>query len=151
MKEWRWLRVRKLRRLRVRRWVWGSAVGLSPLQSESRVTDSGSGEAGFFPLLNGYSFLSAPLICKPTIITQCEVEVALGQKVEVAQCQVEAALGHYYIKITGTQNTTVNVHLLNHLPVCVKKWGPLWAYSCFHFENMNSISTFADIIYRKKQ
>ena len=33
--------------------------------------------------------------------------------------------------------TTMNVHLLSHLPDCVYQWGPLWAYSCFHFENMN--------------
>ena len=31
----------------------------------------------------------------------------------------------------------MNVHLLQHLPECVRLWGPLWAYSCFHFENLN--------------
>lgn len=31
----------------------------------------------------------------------------------------------------------MNVHLLQHLPDCVRLWGPLWAYWCFHFENLN--------------
>ena len=35
----------------------------------------------------------------------------------------------------------MNIHLLSHLPECVKKWGPLWAYiafySCFAYESMN--------------
>lgn len=31
----------------------------------------------------------------------------------------------------------MNVHLFQHLPECVKWWGPLWVYSSFHFESMN--------------
>lgn len=31
----------------------------------------------------------------------------------------------------------MNVHLLRHIPGCVRNWGPLWAYSCFAFESMN--------------
>ena len=31
----------------------------------------------------------------------------------------------------------MNVHLLKHIPNCVRDWGPLWAYSCFSFESMN--------------
>ena len=33
---------------------------------------------------------------------------------------------------------TMNIHLLEHVPTCVKNWGPLWAYSCFAFEGMNA-------------
>ncbi len=33
----------------------------------------------------------------------------------------------------------MNVHMLRHLPDCVEQWGPLWAYSCFHFENINGV------------
>lgn len=32
---------------------------------------------------------------------------------------------------------SMNVHSLIHLPQTVKNFGPLWAYSCFGFENMN--------------
>lgn len=31
----------------------------------------------------------------------------------------------------------LNVHNLLHLVGCVKKWGPLWAWSCFCFESFN--------------
>ena len=31
----------------------------------------------------------------------------------------------------------MNVHMLTHLVDCVENWGPLWAYSCFHFESGN--------------
>ena len=32
---------------------------------------------------------------------------------------------------------TMNVHLLQHLPSCVRQFGPLWSFSCFAFENLN--------------
>lgn len=32
-----------------------------------------------------------------------------------------------------------NVHLLLHLPDTVRELGPLWVYSCFHFEGLNGI------------
>ena len=33
---------------------------------------------------------------------------------------------------------TANMHILAHLSESVQNWGPLWAYSCFGFESMNS-------------
>jgi hypothetical protein len=39
----------------------------------------------------------------------------------------------------GPINTTYNVHLTSHLCDCVSYCGPLWAYSCFHFEDNNGI------------
>ncbi|EJY58062.1 AAEL017442-PA [Aedes aegypti] len=32
-----------------------------------------------------------------------------------------------------------NVHLLLHIPACVKNFGPLWAFSLFCFEDMNGV------------
>ena len=37
----------------------------------------------------------------------------------------------------GENGCTMNVHLLKHMPACVANWGPLWVYSCFHFESVN--------------
>ena len=37
----------------------------------------------------------------------------------------------------GERYMTLNVHQLLHLPDCVRNIGPLWAYSCFSFENAN--------------
>ena len=34
---------------------------------------------------------------------------------------------------------SANIHLLLHLPDTVKELGPLWVYSCFHFEGLNGI------------
>jgi hypothetical protein len=39
----------------------------------------------------------------------------------------------------GNINMTYNVHLLSHIPDCVKKWGPLWGYSNFPFEDNNGL------------
>ena len=35
------------------------------------------------------------------------------------------------------KNMTMNIHSLLHLPQCVRNLGPLWAHSCFPFENAN--------------
>lgn len=37
----------------------------------------------------------------------------------------------------GANATTHKAHLLSHVVTCVRRWGPLWAYSTFHFEGMN--------------
>ena len=39
--------------------------------------------------------------------------------------------------LTGSNANTMKVHLLNHIVSCVCEWGPLWVYSCFHYEAMN--------------
>lgn len=40
-------------------------------------------------------------------------------------------------KLYGKENMMPNVHLLEHLPKCVKDCGPIWAYSNFNFESNN--------------
>lgn len=40
-------------------------------------------------------------------------------------------------KLYGDRQLTYNVHMLLHLKLCVKRWGPLWAWSAFPFENFN--------------
>ena len=35
---------------------------------------------------------------------------------------------------SGTKSTTMNVHMLQHLPECARRWGPLWTHSCFHLK-----------------
>lgn len=37
----------------------------------------------------------------------------------------------------GLQFCTINFHQLMHLPDCVRNFGPLWAYSCYEYENIN--------------
>lgn len=38
-------------------------------------------------------------------------------------------------EIYGSQELSYNIHLLLHLPQAVKSWGPLWAHSCFLYED----------------
>ncbi len=40
-------------------------------------------------------------------------------------------------ELYGLQACTTNMHSLSRLTAFVKKWGPLWGYSLFGFENMN--------------
>lgn len=40
-------------------------------------------------------------------------------------------------KLYGDRQLTYNVHMLLHLGLCVKRWGPLWAWSAFPFESFN--------------
>ena len=37
-----------------------------------------------------------------------------------------------------TTKCTTNIHILQHLASYATRRGPLWAYSCFAFENMNA-------------
>lgn len=37
----------------------------------------------------------------------------------------------------GLKYCTLNIHQCLHLPDCVRDLGPLWVYSCFHFESLN--------------
>ena len=39
----------------------------------------------------------------------------------------------------GRRYMTANIHGLLHLTDCVKELGPLWVYSCFHFESQNGV------------
>ena len=41
----------------------------------------------------------------------------------------------------GPKFCTFNMHLLLHAGDCVRKWGPLWAYSLFQFEHANGLMT----------
>ena len=43
----------------------------------------------------------------------------------------------YIVLFVGEPATTYNVHLIQHLTKCVEEWGPLWAYTCFAFEDLN--------------
>lgn len=42
-------------------------------------------------------------------------------------------------KLYKIENMTNNVHLLSHLVDCVRRTGPLWSQSTFHFENWNGV------------
>lgn len=109
------------------------------------------------PVLNGimpHEFLChlALLVCAIYIyssqtITNQEFQIAKCLLMEFYQkistlygsvqiCFYTCMYIHIHIHV-GVKATSMNVHMLWHLPKCVKMWGPMWAYSCFHFESLN--------------
>jgi hypothetical protein len=44
-----------------------------------------------------------------------------------------------FFDLYGAINLSYNCHLLLHIPECVKRWGPLWCYSNFCFEDSNGL------------
>ena len=69
------------------------------------------------------------------------VHVLLQSEIDLHMLPVaEEALRTFYCRIPdlyGLQACTADMHSLSHLTAFVKKWGPLWGYSLFGFENMN--------------
>ena len=45
---------------------------------------------------------------------------------------------HQFESLYGKNNCTLNVHNVSHLTQYVRRLGPMWAYSCFPFEDMNA-------------
>ena len=41
---------------------------------------------------------------------------------------------------SGEDGCTMNVHMLKCVHACMANWGPLWEYSCFHFESVNGLA-----------
>jgi len=60
--------------------------------------------------------------------TVCKKDVSLSQKV-----LLEFVVGVH--TLYGLEYCTFNVHQLLHFPAAVLNWGPLWAFSCFRFED----------------
>ena len=73
------------------------------------------------------------LVWSMHILTSSAIEVQLLPIVDQAIDTFYALIPNLY----GLQVCTANIHSLTHLTGFVKKWGPLWAYSLFGFENMN--------------
>ena len=47
---------------------------------------------------------------------------------------------HYWTcTCIGERHATLNLHYLLHMPQAVRDLGPLWANTCFEFENSNSV------------
>lgn len=44
---------------------------------------------------------------------------------------------HEFEDLYGLQYCSINIHLLLHLPSCVRNLGPLWAYMCYESEDLN--------------
>lgn len=69
------------------------------------------------------------------------VHILLGDSISIAKIEHCQVLLNYFVFMFGTlygeRYQTLNLHLLVHLPTTVRDIGPLWAHSCFAFENAN--------------
>lgn len=90
------------------------------------------------PLLSG--FLPPDYIHHLSLLVS-SIHILLGTK--IAPSDLEAArhmLKSFYQlvpKLYPQELCTTNVHSLIHLCDCVQRWGPLWCYSAFGFENLH--------------
>lgn len=56
----------------------------------------------------------------------------------ICKCAMLSAWNLYYVHTpVGKRNMTANVHSLLHLPDVVQRVDPLWAHSCFPYEDAN--------------
>ena len=60
------------------------------------------------------------------------------QEIDYCQLLLSRFCSEFSI-LYGKRYMSANIHLLLHLPETVKDLGPLWVYSCFHFEGQNGI------------
>ena len=71
------------------------------------------------------------------------VYTLLQQSISLNQLECcQTMLNQYCFQFSSLYSTrymSANIHLLLHLPDTVKQLGPLWAYSCFHYEGQNGV------------
>ncbi|XP_046565271.1 uncharacterized protein LOC124273980 [Haliotis rubra] len=71
------------------------------------------------------------------------IYILLGDRITQQDLErAESLLEHFYSKfgeLYGEGSCGLNVHNIGvHLVTFVRKWGPLWCWSCFPFEDMNA-------------
>ena len=68
------------------------------------------------------------------------VKFFLAQSITEEQIQQGALLLDLFIsgaqKLYGPSIMVANVHMLYHIPQCVRRLGPLWVYWCYPFESV---------------
>ncbi|XP_033096046.1 uncharacterized protein LOC117100452 [Anneissia japonica] len=60
------------------------------------------------------------------------------EEIDRAEAQIQQ-FTRKAVVLYGLEHMTFNVHQLEHLPGCVRRWGPLWATSGFVFEAQNGV------------
>ncbi|KAJ4929435.1 hypothetical protein JOQ06_005043, partial [Pogonophryne albipinna] len=72
------------------------------------------------------------------------VHILLGDEITAESLEIAASLLDIFYKdcadCYGAGSCGINVHNAGvHLVSCVRQWGPLWAWSCFCFEDANAM------------
>lgn len=69
------------------------------------------------------------------------MEILLSDKISPADLELSEKMLHSFVKdivrLYRYKDNRYNVHSLLHLPLTVRRWGPLWSNSAFPYENIN--------------
>jgi hypothetical protein len=100
--------------------------------------------------LRSFLFLVGPVVLKDVLKNEfyrnfMELSQAIfifnQQKITEADFNIASQKLFHFINgfenLFGEESMTYNIHLLNHLPMCILKLGPLHSYSLFAFEGKN--------------
>ena len=71
-------------------------------------------------------------------ITLLNLESVSEENIETAHRLLRKYVSTFVV-LYGEKYTTCNIHLLLHLPENVIKFGPLWAFTCFPYEDFNGV------------
>ena len=69
------------------------------------------------------------------VVTTVSFSIAPTVKYQLHGVHAHACKVIDIVSFTGSNANTMKIHLLNYIVSC--EWGPLWVYSCFHYEIMN--------------
>ncbi len=73
------------------------------------------------------------------------LSILLGEKLSLEDISLAEKMLNEFSQhaaiLYGDHMCTFNMHLLLHAGDCVRKWGPLWSYSLFQYENANGVLT----------
>lgn len=59
---------------------------------------------------------------------------------EIQKCELQLNLFvEQFETLYGVEEMKYNVHLLLHIPLCVRNYGPMWTFSLFNFEDINGV------------
>ena len=121
-----------------------SPIGRSPRSIEDNLKHFKASEFRSFLLFYGpivlKDFLLSPYYDHFLILSDY-IHILLLQKVTQEQLKHAEKLLYTFCcnvqNLYGPRFELANFHLLLHLADSVRKFGPLWTHSCFHFENCN--------------
>ena len=90
------------------------------------------------PILKGYL---PSLYYHHYVLLVTALHILLQESISVQQAEAAEMMLKDFVSLLpelyGEQNCTANAHMLLHLPMYVRLWGPLWTHSTFAFESKN--------------
>ena len=90
------------------------------------------------PILKGYL---PSLYYHHYVLLVTALHILLQESISIQQIEAAEMMLKNFVSLLpelyGEKNCTAKAHLLLHLPMYIKLWGPLWTHSTFAFESKN--------------